>query len=307
MSTSTIGLERRASAVISRVVDYVEMAKPRISALVLLTVAVSAFVARWGHPDAWAVAHAMFGTLLVAASASALNQWIERRSDALMERTADRPLPAGRLSSAEVLAVGLAGAVLGVGYLAVCTRASTALWALATWATYVCLYTPLKARTSLNTAVGAVAGAMPVLIGWSAAGGSFGLADPRAAAMFLIVFLWQFPHFMAIAWLYRRQYDRAGLKMLPVVDPTGRSAARQAVLGAIGLLPASLVLGLPFPTASGVLYLSVALLLGVAQLWLAARFMVRRDETSARWLLRGSLVYLPSVLVLLVLVCIPIV
>jgi protoheme IX farnesyltransferase len=233
---------------------------------------------------------------LVAASASTLNQWLERRSDALMPRTVERPLPAGRLTSGEVLAFGVVTIVLGVLYLAWLVNVNTALMGLATWALYVLAYTPLKCRTTANTTIGAVAGAMPVLIGFTAAGAPLGL---EAATLFLIVYLWQFPHFMAIAWLYREDYARAGLQMLTVVDPTGRRAGAQALLAALALLPVSVL-----PAAlhvGGVVYFCGALAMGLAQLAIAAAFMRRLDEISARRLLRASLVYLPGLWLLLML------
>jgi protoheme IX farnesyltransferase len=242
------------------------------------------------------VAHTLLGTALVAASASALNQWIERESDAQMHRTADRPLPSGRLSSFEVLAASLLAVVLGVGYLAITAGLLTAGLGLLTWLLYVCVYTPLKSRTSANTAVGAVAGAMPVLMGWTAVGAPL---DLRAWALFLIVFIWQFPHFMAIAWIYRHQYAAAGLKMLSVVDPSGFRSGAQAIVAALVLIPVSLVPCLSHPAAE--VYFVFALLLGIAQLACAIGFFIRMNEASARLLLLASLVYLPAMMGLLVL------
>ncbi|MBI2824855.1 MAG: protoheme IX farnesyltransferase [Planctomycetia bacterium] len=279
-----------------RVRDYVELTKPRIAVLELVTVAVAAFVARWGAPDAYRLTAALVGTALVAAGASAWNQWIERRSDALMARTLNRPLPAGRLSTREVLWFGSLATIAGVAWLAATVNAVTAVLAAATWATYVCVYTPLKSRSIHNTAVGAVAGAMPILIGWTAVDGRLGLA---AATLFLIVFLWQFPHFMAIAWMYRADYAQAGLRMLSAVDPSGRRVGLQAVLGALVLLPVSLLPAVLHVAGGG--YFAAALMLGLGQLACAAWFARRLDERSARMLLRASLVYLPLVLLLLTL------
>ena len=291
MSTSAVALQSRRATWVGRLADYVELTKPKIAALVLVTVAVSALVARWGQPDPFVLCHALVGTLLVAASASALNQWIERRRDALMDRTAARPLPAGRLRAGEVLVFGAATLIAGVAYLALAVNATAAAVGLLTWLLYVALYTPLKSYTWLNTPVGAVAGAMPVLIGWAASGASL---DLRAAALFLVVYLWQFPHFMAIAWIYRRQYDRAGMQMLTVVDPSGRRAAVQAVLAATALLPVSLVPALVAPTTAW--YVLLAFVLGVGYLACAVAFWARISESTSRLLLRASLVYLPSLL-----------
>ncbi len=296
MSTSTLEYVERRAGALARLADYVELTKPRISVLVLVTVAISAYVARWGAWDAMLLVHALIGTTLVAASASALNQWLERRTDALMPRTLERPLPAGRLTSGEVLAFGIATILLGLLYLIWFVNVPTAMLGLATWLLYVWVYTPLKSRTTANTTIGAVAGALPVLMGVAATGAPLGL---EAATLFLIVYLWQFPHFMAIAWLYRRDYAAAGLQMLTVVDPTGRRAGVQAVLAALALLPVSLL-----PSAmhlGGAVYLVGALGLGLAQFFIALRFAQRLDESSARSLLRASLVYLPGLWFLLML------
>ncbi|MBI3464070.1 MAG: protoheme IX farnesyltransferase, partial [Planctomycetes bacterium] len=281
---------------LARTADFIELTKPRIAALVLVTVAIAAFVAGNGLPDPWLLVHTLLGTSLVAASASAWNQLLERRTDALMDRTSDRPLPAGRLGGRAVVWFGLAAVALGVAYLALAVSLATAALGMATWIAYVALYTPLKSRSSLNTAVGAVAGAMPVLMGWTAGGGRLGL---EAATLFLMVFLWQFPHFMAIAWMYREQYARAGLQMMTVVDPTGMRAGRQAVIAALALVPVSLLPAL-LGIAGGA-YFVWALLLGVGQTACAVAFWYRLDEAGARLLLRTSLVYLPSVLLSLVL------
>ncbi len=213
-----------------------------------------------------------------------------------MQRTADRPLPAGRLGSTEVLVFSAITILLGIGYLALAVNWLTAALGLLTWTTYVWIYTPLKRLTPANTAVGAVAGALPVLMGWAAVDTQLGL---KAFTLFLIVFLWQFPHFMAIAWIYRHQYAAAGLRMLPVVDPSGRRAGAQAVVSALALVPVSLIPAV-LQLAGGV-YFAWALLLGVGQLICAVLFLVRLDETSARRLLRASLIYLPAVMLLLML------
>jgi protoheme IX farnesyltransferase len=210
-----------------------------------------------------------------------------------MNRTEDRPLPAGRLSGAEVLWFGGVTIVAGLTILVWQVNVLTAALGLATWLLYVAVYTPLKSRTPANTAVGAVAGALPVLMGWASVGAPLGLG---AATLFLIVYLWQFPHFMAIAWLYREEYARAGLRMLPVVDASGRRAAFQAIASALVLLPVSL---LPASLlGAGSLYLAGATLLGLGQLAAAVWFARRLNRPAARGLLRASLVYLPAMLAL---------
>lgn len=279
-----------------RVCDYVELTKPRIAVLELVTVAVAAVLASAGAPDLRTLLHALIGTTMIAASASAWNQLLERETDALMERTADRPLPAGRLSVREVAVFGSVLALVGVGYLAMLVNPLTAAFGAITWALYVCIYTPLKSRSYANTMIGAVAGAMPILMGWAAAGEPLDLA---AATLFLIVFLWQFPHFMAIAWIYRRDYAAAGLQMLPVVDPSGLRAGGQAVLAALALLPVSLLPSMV--SFAGPLYFLWALFLGAAQIGCAAFFLFRLSDQSARILLRASLVYLPALLIWLML------
>ena len=276
--------------------DYLELTKPRIAILELITVALSAFAARWMLPDAARLAWLMLGTALTAAGASAWNQWLEVAGDRRMRRTADRPLPAGRLTSRQVAVFGGLTTVAGVLVLAVFLNPLTAVFGFATWFLYVVIYTPMKRRTPFNTVVGAVAGAMPVLMGWAGVEGRFTLST---AALFMIVFLWQFPHFMAIAWIYRRQYARAGLQMLTVVDPTGRRAGAQAVITALVLIPISLLPAVV--DCAGPLYFAWALSLGAAQLTCAIRFMSRLDEDSARTLLRASVIYLPSLLLMLML------
>lgn len=276
--------------------DYLELTKPRIAVLELVTVALSAFTARWMLPDAALLAWLLSGTALVAAGASAWNQWLEIGTDLRMRRTADRPLPAGRLTPRQVATFGFVTTVAGVTLLAVQVNPLTALFGFATWFLYVVVYTPMKRYTSLNTVVGAVAGAMPVLMGWAAVDGPLNLS---AASLFMIVFLWQFPHFMAIAWIYREQYARAGLQMLTVVDPSGRRAGAQAVVTALILIPVSLLPSVV--DSAGPLYFVWACGLGLAQLACAVRFMSRLDELSARILLRASVIYLPSLLLMLML------
>lgn len=296
MSTFVLALRRR-SAWLARAADYLELTKPGISVMILVTVAVAGYLARWGRPDPWALLNCLWGTLLVSASASAVNQWLERDSDSRMPRTADRPLPAGRLTAVQVLTFAAITVVVGGLHLALTVGWTTTMLALATWSVYAWIYTPLKSRTPFNTVIGAVAGALPMLIGWAGVGGGFELrADPRWLALFLTLFFWQFPHFMAIAWIYRRQYGEAGLRMLTVVDPSGRRAGVQAVLAALALLPVSLLPAMLTPGVGGVVYLLLASVLGIGQLICAVLFLRHRDETTARRLLRASLIYLPALL-----------
>jgi protoheme IX farnesyltransferase len=280
-----------------RLGDYVQLMKPRVLVLVLFTVATGALLAASGAPN-WAVlVHALVGTSLVAAGASAFNQWLERDSDALMQRTANRPLPAGRLHPAEVLLLAVTLGAGGVAYLAVALyQPHAALVAAVTFFCYVFVYTPLKRRTSLNTLVGAVPGALPPVIGWTAVRG---VLDGEVAALFVVLFLWQVPHFLAIAWIYREDYARAGLRMLPVEDPDGSLSGRQMVSYCLALIPASLtpvLLG-----RAGPLYLAGALALGLGFLSCAVAFARTSSVPQARRVMRASLIYLPALLALLLL------
>jgi protoheme IX farnesyltransferase len=286
---------------LAQLADFVELTKPRIVALELVTIVVACHLASPHGLDGWVLWNTVLGAGLVAASAGAFNQWLERSSDGAMRRTARRPLPAGRLSVRQVLIFGVATLVAGSAILATQVGMLTAGVAFATWFVYIAAYTPLKYRTPLNTAVGAVSGALPILIGWTATGATI---DMRAWALVATMFLWQFPHFMAIAWLYREDYGRAGQRMLPVVDPTGLRAGAQAVVAALALIPVSLVPALAPQSGSPVIYCAWTLLLGIAQAIAAVEFLRRRDETSARWLLRASLLYLTCWMGVLVMVAV---
>ncbi len=299
MSTSSVisVAEQRTATWAGKLLDYLELTKPRISVMVLFSVALAGVIASWGQPDVARLVHTLVATAFVAASASALNQWVERKSDARMPRTMGRPLPSGRLTSAEAVVFGIVTFVVGSIYMWIACGAPAVTWAVITWASYVCIYTPLKRFTALNTLVGAIPGAMPILIGWTGVGGS---VDLRALSLFMLVFLWQFPHFMAIAWLYRRQYADAGMAMMTVVEPTGRTAGVQAVLSALSLILVSLVPVLLVMSTS-IVYLLTSFALGVGQLICAIRFLANRNETTARALLRASLIYLPLQLALVTL------
>jgi protoheme IX farnesyltransferase len=287
----------RASLASSRWADYLALTKPRIAVLVLFTVGAGVLLAAGAEWRLAVLFHAVFGTALVASGASALNQWLERSSDSLMRRTQDRPLPAGRLLPVEVFLFGLALGIAGTVYLATTLSSPAAAVAAAfTFVCYVFVYTPLKGRTTLNTLVGAVPGAMPPVIGWVAVEGT---VTTGAMTLFAILFLWQVPHFLAIAWMYREEYAKAGLRMLPVVDPAGRMTARQMVAYTLALIPISL--GPLLLASAGALYLGGALLLGLYFLWHALGFQASRSIEQARKVLRVSLVYLPGLLALLLL------
>jgi protoheme IX farnesyltransferase len=239
--------------------------------------------------------HTVTATALVAAGASALNQLLERHSDARMRRTENRPLPSGRLQPLEVLLFGLGLGAAGLAYLGLATRQPLAvLVAAVTFVLYVIVYTPLKRLTTLNTLVGAVPGALPPVIGWTAVRGTLA---PEAGVLFAVLFLWQVPHFLAIAWIYREEYARAGLCMLPVADPEGKITGRQMVLYCLALVLVSL---LPvFAGQAGLVYLAGALLLGAVFLRHTFGFLVEVSNTQARRVLRASLLYLPLLLALL--------
>jgi protoheme IX farnesyltransferase len=297
MKAATTILSEAPPAVQARVADYLELVKPRISAMVLLTVATGVFLAGRGTVDWGILCHTLIGTALVAAGASALNQLLERDSDALMRRTESRPLPAGRLQPREVLIFGMVLGVGGVAYLAIALNHWLAAFVAAfTFLSYVFVYTPLKRKTSLNTLVGAVPGALPPVIGWAAVRGSL---DREIVMLFGILFLWQVPHFLAIAWIYREDYRRAGLCMLPVLDREGSMSGRQMVAYCLALIPVSLaplVYG-----GAGWIYLTGALGLGLGFLGFTVAFARQHSLARARGVLRASLLYLPALLALLLL------
>jgi protoheme IX farnesyltransferase len=280
----------------ARASDFVLLTKPRITFLVLVTTAVgyALGVGETFQPGVFVAL--LVGTALVSGGASALNQWAERDADARMSRTRSRPLPAGRLVPADAFAFGVAISLVGLVLLASAVNALTALLAAASLASYVLAYTPLKRVTPLCTLVGAVPGAIPPMMGWAAATGSLGRV---AWALFAVLFLWQLPHFLSIAWIYRDDYARGGFPMLPVMDPGGDSTARQAVAYASALVPVTLLAG-AF-AAAGPVYLWSAVGLGALFVGCAVAFAVRRSTRSARWLFLVSVLYLPAVLGLMVL------
>ena len=290
MSMTTIPVQSKSSAWAAHFRDLMDLVKPRISAMVLVAVALSHFVASLGSPDFVMLFHVLLGTTLIAASSGAFNQWLEADVDARMDRTSNRPLPAGRMSVSEVVAFGVMTLIAGTCYLVLTVGWHPALWAIATWLVYVCVYTPMKSRSHWNTVVGAVSGAVPILIGWSAVGSPM---DWSVAGMLWLLFLWQFPHFIAIAWIYRKQYDRAGLQMITTTDPSGRKAGLFSFWGAIVVLLVSLM---PLLTKPSWVYAVLAVTLGIYQITAAWRFQQNQTDQTARQLLKVSVVYLPLVL-----------
>jgi len=276
--------------------DWLELTKPRITMMVVFTALVGFVTATAASPWTALLLAALAGTGLVAGGASALNQVMERDTDALMHRTRTRPIPAGRIRPVEASLFGALLTLAGLVLLGALCGPLAALVAFSTWASYLFLYTPLKRRSHLATLVGAVPGALPPVIGWAAASGQL---EPGAFILFAIVFLWQIPHFLAIAWLYRDDYERGGLKVLPVIDREGRLTGRQAVLHSVALLVVSLA-----PVAAGLgsaLYLAGAVGLGVALTLAALQLARARSLAAARYLFLTSVVYLPALTSLLLL------
>ncbi len=281
---------------LQRLEAYLELTKPRITGLVLVTTAAGFYMASSATIDLAVFFHVLLGTAIVAAASAVLNQFLERESDAKMERTSGRPLPSGRLEANRVLWFGLLLATGGVLYLLAFTNVLAATLAALTAALYVLLYTPLKKKTSFCTTVGAFPGAIPPLIGWAALRGELNL---QALTLFAILFFWQFPHFLAIGWRYKAEYERAGLIMLPAVDPLGRKTGRRIVFLSIALVVSSI---LPWVlTLTGSVYLMGAAILGTGFLAFALRAVRPLTSSSARELLKVTVIYLPLLLLLRVL------
>ena len=274
----------------ARLLDFVALTKPRLNVLVVATSAAGYCLGASDAIELAPLASAVAGTALVAGGAAVLNQVYECTTDALMRRTRLRPLPDGRIAPADATVFGLALSGGGLALLASRANLLAALLALATLVIYLLVYTPMKRRSSFATLVGAVPGALPPLIGWTAAHGSL---STGGWSLLAIVFLWQIPHFMAIAWMYRDDYRNAGFPMLPVIEPDGRRTGRQAVLYAAALLPVSLVPALI--GMSGLVYAATALALGCVLLWIAVQFASARDDASARRLFFASIIYLPAI------------
>jgi protoheme IX farnesyltransferase len=279
-----------------RVSAYLELTKPRITFLIVLTAAAGFALALPGRVDYRAMLTAMVGIALLSSGIATLNQYMEKDLDALMRRTANRPLPTGKLLPWEALAFGIGLTVLAEIYLAVLVNPLSAVLGLTVISGYLFAYTPLKTRTSLSTFVGAFPGAVPPLIGWACARGTIGV---EAWVLFAILFLWQFPHFLAIAWMYREDYTRAGILMLPVVEPDGRVTGQQIVLYTVMLLPVSLL-----PTllgTTGKIYFVGAIVFGLIFLCFSLRAAFSKSRQAARQLLLASVIYLPLLFILMVL------
>lgn len=280
-----------------RIADYAELVRPRIGAMALFTVAVGYLMGAGTEFKLVILLHTLIGAGLTAAGSSTLNQWLERKSDARMRRTANRPLPAGRLHSAEALALGLLLGIVGVAFLVwTLPSPAAAIVAAITLVTYVLVYTPLKSVTVWNTVVGAFPGALPPVIGWYAATGKLSV---EALPLFAILFVWQLPHFMAIAWLYKDDYAAGGLRMLPVVDgPDAKVTARAMIGTCVLLIPVTMLPGLV--GQAGMMYLIGAIFLSVLFLNCAIEFRKSPTRITAKYVLRSSLLYLTGLMLLLI-------
>jgi heme o synthase len=273
-----------------------ELTKPRVTTMVLVTTAAGAYFASRGLFDPLLLLHVLIGTAFLAGGTAALNQFMERRADALMRRTEARPLPSGRLHPFEALGAGMLLVSTGTLYLLLTTNGLTAGLGWLTSAIYLLFYTPLKTRTPFCSLVGAVPGAVPPVMGWTSVRGELGA---EAYLLFAILFLWQFPHILAIAWVYREDYERGGFQMLPVRDDQGRLVGQLILFSALGLLAVSL--GPYFSGLGGPVYLAGAVLLGIYFLSASYRTFASPSKPAARRLLRASIVYLPLLLLLLTL------
>jgi protoheme IX farnesyltransferase len=268
--------------------DYIALTKPRITWLILMSTGVGYF---FGSRSGWhllTLLHTLIGTALIASGTAALNQWYEREADAKMKRTQGRPLPSGRLTSRNALVFAIVISLAGFIELFLAVNALTGWLGLFTLLSYLFVYTPLKQRSPHSTTIGAIPGAMPPLIGYAAASGTL---TWDAWILFAILFLWQFPHFYAIAWMYREDYERAGIRMLPVVEPDGESTAQRILLYSLILIPISLVP--KFLSMTGNLYLAGALALGLLFLYAGVRVSFDRTRQQARRVLLASVIYLP--------------
>lgn len=280
----------------SRTMCYVSLTKPDVSFLVVITTLAGYALGAVGPLDWLRMAQTVMGTTLVAAGTSALNHYFERDSDARMRRTASRPLPSGILAPVEALWFGVGLIAFGVVDLLLATNALASALALATSITYLGVYTPLKTRTTAATLIGAFPGAVPPLIGWAAARGSLG---PGAWVLYAILFLWQVPHFHAISWMYREDYGRAGIRMLPVIDPEGRATFGQILLCAAALIPVSLLASVT--GLAGVRYYFLALVLGLMLVQVCLWASAQKTNVRAKWLMHATVIHLPVLLGLMVL------
>ena len=292
MSTQSVTLGNRFMFTLAA---YLELTKPRVNSLVVLTSAVGFCLASSGHPDFFRLFHMSLGTALLGGGTAVLNQFLEREADGRMYRTRNRPLPSGRLSAFEAMIFGSILIVGGTLYLGILTHPLAALLGCSTAVIYLFVYTPLKTRTIVCTTVGAIPGALPPLIGWAAARGEL---DFHALLLFAILFSWQYPHFLAISWIYKEDYRRGGMVMLPLFDPDGTRTSRHILIFTITLLILSVIPAIS--GLAGVIYLAGALLLGLIFVGFGLEATRHRSTASARHVLRASVVYLPLLLILMI-------
>jgi heme o synthase len=296
--TANVSVEGVEPGSVSRssLAAYLELTKPRILVLILLTSIAGFCLASQGSINTKLMLHMSIGVGFLAAGIAALNQFFEREIDKAMRRTERRPLPSGRITPTKACLFGIATSVFGIAYLALLINPLSGIMAVLTLGSYIFLYTPLKRKTTLSTVIGAFPGAVPPLMGWVAVRGEIGI---EAGVLFLIMFLWQFPHFLAIAWMYREDYARAGIRMLPIIEPDGRATGRQIVIYALALLPVSLL-----PTLIGLagnVYFFGALVLSLGYLYFSVRAAMARSRLEAKYLLQASILYLPLLFVLMLL------
>ena len=295
MDTITADIEQRVFGVREKIAAYVELTKPRIAIMLVLTSAAGFYLGTKGNFDTVLFANSVIAILLLAFGVATLNQFWEHSTDSLMDRTAARPIPTGRVTTTEALLFGLAQCVIAEVYLFLAVNPLTAFLGLVVIVGYVLVYTPLKTKTSVSTAIGAIPGALPPLMGWTAAANEISIG---AWALFATQFLWQFPHFLAIAWMYRDQYAKAGILMLPVVEPAGKITARQIVLFAFMVVPVSLA---PFFFGQdGIIFLVGASILGVWFFIASVRAALSKTNEKAKSLLFVSVIYLPLLFLLMV-------
>jgi heme o synthase len=288
-SQTTIALER------SRFMDYWTLTKPELTLLSVVTALTGYYLGAKGALHAPILLHTLLGTALVGGGAGALNQYVERQYDALMKRTENRPVPSGRVHPFEALVFGMLISVLGIAELSLYVNALTGFLASITLVSYLFLYTPLKRITPLSTIVGAFPGAIPPVMGWTAARNEI---TTEAIVLFALLFVWQIPHFLSLAWMYRKDYARAGYRLLTVVEPEGNMAARQILAYTALLVPLTI---LPWSMGMfGMLYLSLALLLSLAFLAVTIFLARERSNSAAKLVFAGSLIYLPALMAIMV-------
>jgi heme o synthase len=286
---STIAVER------SRFMDYVSLTKPELTFLSVVTALTGYYLGAQGEMQASLLLHTLLGTALVGGGAGALNQYIEREYDSMMKRTENRPVPSGRIHPLEALVFGMILTIVGIAELSLFTNALTGFLASVTLVSYIFLYTPLKRITPLSTIVGAFPGALPPVMGWTAARNE---VTPEALVLFSLLFVWQIPHFLSLAWMYRKDYARAGYRLLTVIEPEGDMAARQILAYTALLVPLTV---LPWAMGMfGVLYLVLAVVLSLAFLGVSVLLLRERSNAAARHVFAGSLIYLPVLMAVMV-------